>query len=157
MPYEVRVQNVEPRPIAAVRRRTSPRHLAEVVPQACGEVWQFIGTSGIPHSGLNLALYLDLEMNLECGVIVSRPFDASGSVICSATPGGTVATTAHFGPYNRLGDAHDAIRDWCASRRHRLAGPFWEIYDHWNDDPSQLRTDVFYFLDMADQSTDAGR
>ena len=35
--------------------------------------------------------------------------------------------------------------------RHRTAaGPNWEVYGHWlaawNDDPSQIRTDVFYLL-----------
>jgi hypothetical protein len=24
----------------------------------------------------------------------------------------------------------------------------WEIYGHWDDDPSKVRTDVFYFLDQ---------
>jgi hypothetical protein len=27
-----------------------------------------------------------------------------------------------------------------------LAGPNWEIYGDWNDQPDQLRTDVFYLL-----------
>ena len=30
-----------------------------------------------------------------------------------------------------------------------LAGPNWEVYGHWHDDPSQLRTDVFYLLQDA--------
>ena len=56
----------------------------------------------------------------------------------------------HFGPYNRLGEAHQAIRDWCANHGYSLAGPNWEIYGHWldawNADPGQIRTDVFYLL-----------
>lgn len=38
--------------------------------------------------------------------------------------------------------------NWCAANGHRLAAPSWEIYGHWqpewNDDPSLIRTDVFY-------------
>jgi hypothetical protein len=56
----------------------------------------------------------------------------------------------HFGLYNRLHEAHQAIRDWCATHGHSPAGPNWEIYGHWvdawNSDPSQIRTDVFYLL-----------
>jgi effector-binding domain-containing protein len=152
MPYDVQITHVEPQPIAVVRRQIRPDQLSKVVPDACGEVWQFIRASSIPHTGINLALYLDLEMNLEIGVIVLGPFNSESSVICSATPGGRVATVAHFGPYNRLGDAHQAIKDWCAARQHAFAGPFWEIYDHWNDDPSKLRTDVFYLLKEPDPS-----
>ena len=95
-----------------------------------------------------MASCLDGEINLECGVLVRHPF-AAGPVLCSATPGGTVATTIHHGPYDRLGEAHRAIVEWCAVR---LAGPNWEIYDHWNADPAQLRTDAFFLLenDSAD-------
>ena len=60
-----------------------------------------------------------------------------------------VATAAHYGPYSRLGDAHAAVRQWCAAQGHALVGPFWEIYGHWTDDPAQLRTDVCYLLQPA--------
>jgi hypothetical protein len=49
-----------------------------------------------------------------------------------------------------LGEAHRAIRDWCASEGHAAAGPNWEVYGHWidqwNRDPSKIRTDVYYLL-----------
>jgi effector-binding domain-containing protein len=71
-------------------------------------------------------------------------------VVGSVTPAGEVATVAHFGPYGGLGDAHRAIRDWCAANHRTLAGPNWEVYGHWvpewNDDPSKIRTDVYYLL-----------
>jgi effector-binding domain-containing protein len=152
MPPEVRVEQVEPLPIAVVRRKARESELSQVIPAACGEVWKFIKSTGMPHSGLNMALYLDLEMNLEIGVVMIEPFASDGPVICSQTPGGTVATAVHFGPYNRLGDAHDAIQDWCDAQGRKRAGPFWEIYGHWTDDPSKLRTDVFYLLEEAGQT-----
>jgi effector-binding domain-containing protein len=66
----------------------------------------------------------------------------------SATPAGKVASVAHFGPYGSLGRAHDAVREWCSANRQTLAGPSWEIYDHWQPEwdhaPSLIRTDVFY-------------
>ena len=78
MPPEVHVEQVAPRPIAAVRRRARESELSQVIPAACGEVWKFIQSTGMPHSGLNMALYLDLEMNLEIGVIVHEPFASEG-------------------------------------------------------------------------------
>jgi effector-binding domain-containing protein len=91
-------------------------------------------------------LYLDGDGNIECGVEVVQPFAGDGRVFCSSTPAGMVATAAHLGPYDRLGEAHAALRTWCAEKGHALAGPFWELYGHWEDDPSKLRTDVFYLL-----------
>jgi effector-binding domain-containing protein len=147
MLYDVRVEQAIARPIAVVRRKARQDELSTVVPAACGEVWQFLRSTNTPNTGLNLAVYLDLEMNLEIGVVVTEPIAGSGSVIGSATPAGPAATAVHFGPYNRLGEAHDAIRAWCKDRSYPLAGPFWEIYGHWNDDASKLRTDVYYLLE----------
>jgi effector-binding domain-containing protein len=27
-----------------------------------------------------------------------------------------------------------------------LAGPRWEIYGHWREDPSELETEIYYLL-----------
>ena len=71
-------------------------------------------------------------------------------VVAANLPTGLTATTTHFGPYGQLAAAHQAIHAWCHTHGHQLAGPNWEIYGHWQDDwnqnPSQIRTDVFYLL-----------
>jgi effector-binding domain-containing protein len=146
MEYEVQRKHVDALTTGVVRRRATPRELATVVPQACGEVWAFFRASQLPRPGRHLALYLDGEINLECGVEVAQPFVGNDQVDCSSTPAGTVATTVHFGPYHLLGEAHAAIRTWCADHGHAPAGPNWEVYGHWIDDPAQLRTDVYYLL-----------
>jgi effector-binding domain-containing protein len=149
MEYEVEARRVGPLITAVVRCRASQQQLAQVVPQGCGEVWAFIRASGSLHGGRHLALYLDCAINLEVGAEVDQAFVGNGRVVCSQTPAGLVATTVHFGPYNRLGDAHAAVLKWCSDNSRALAGPSWEVYGHWNDDPAQLRTDVFYLLQDA--------
>jgi effector-binding domain-containing protein len=146
MQYQVHVEQVASQLTAVIRCRASRDELAKVVPQACGEVWQFARSANLPRPGRHLALYLDCEINLEVGAEVFQPFVGNGRVVCSSTPAGLVATAAHFGPYNRLGEAHDAVHKWCADHGYTLAGPSWEVYGHWNDDPAQLRTDVFWLL-----------
>jgi effector-binding domain-containing protein len=66
--------------------------------------------------------------------------------VCAVIPGGMVATVVHMGPYQKLPEAHAAVRGWCAEHGHALAGPSWEIYGDWTDNPAELRTDVFYLL-----------
>jgi effector-binding domain-containing protein len=151
MEYQVQVQQVESQTTAVVRRRARSDELATVVPAACGEVWTFVRSASLPHPGRHVALYWDGEINLEVGVEVSQPFTGNERVFCSSTPAGTVATTVHRGPYNRLGEAHAAIHKWCADQGQTLAGPNWEVYGHWDDDPSKLRTDVFYLLKAGDE------
>ena len=139
-----------PIPTAVVRSRVAATELRRFVPAACGEVWSFILSSGLPRPGRHLAVYLDAQGSVEVGAEVSEPFAGSERVHCSELPGGRMATTVHFGPYARLSDAHAAIRKWCAERGHRCSGVSWEIYGHWeeswNTDPSKIRTDVYHLL-----------
>lgn len=146
MPVNVEVRQVIAAPIAVVRRRVMQNELSRVVPEACGEVWDFIRASGYAGAGRNIAVYLDGEINLECGVEVMPDFVGGGDVHLSATPSGTAVHAAHIGPYATMGDTHAAIRAWCAAQNHRFAKQSWEIYGHWTDDITQLRTDIFYRL-----------
>lgn len=146
MDYTVQLDRVAAQPLAVVRRRASLRELSVVVPQACGLVWDFLKRQQFKSAGRHVAVYLDDVINLEVGVEVHAPFVSGGEVIASTTPAGTVATTIHYGPYQRLADAHIAVRRWCAENHHALAGPNWEVYDHWTDDEAKLRTDIFYLL-----------
>ena len=151
MAYKVRLENITSNtPTAVVRRRARSKDLAKVVPEACGTVWGVLRGQQIQGAGRHVALYLDGQINLEVGVELQAPFAGHGEVIGSALPSGRVATTVHFGPYQQLHAAHQAIRDWCANHGHALAGPNWEVYGHWvdewNSDPSKIRTEVFYLL-----------
>jgi effector-binding domain-containing protein len=145
MTYTVEVKQADGQPLAIVRRRASQQDLSTVVPDACGVVWNAVKALSLK-GGRLVAIYWDDQINLDVGVEIDASFNGSSAVLRSATPAGPVLTTVHFGPYGRLGEAHQAIRDWSARQHYRLAGPNWEIYGHWNDDPAQLRTDVFYLL-----------
>ena len=157
MKYDIRLETTPAsRPLAVVRRRARLQELPKVVTDACGIVWNVLREQQIKGAGRHVAVYLDDQINLEVGVEMDGPFAGQGEVVASALPAGTVATTVHFGPYQRLGEAHQAIRDWCAKHGHALAGPNWEIYGHWvdewNRDPGKIRTDVFYLLKAGGKS-----
>jgi hypothetical protein len=150
MEYVIRLEQHTGQPLAVVRRRASLQQLANVVPAACGTVWTVMRGQPDAGAGRHVAIYWDDQINLEVGVEVAKPFAGLGEVIGSSTPSGLVATTTHYGPYNRLHEAHEAIVQWCANNGHKLAGPDWEVYGHWTDecnsDPTKIRTDVFYLL-----------
>jgi len=150
MALDVRLERVKSLPLAVVRRRASLAELGTVIPAACGTVWNVVRDLKVPGAGRHVCVYLDDEFNLEIGVELKSPFAGHGEVVGSATPAGTVATATHFGPYPGLPEVHRAIRQWCADHGHTMAGPNWDLYGHWeqawSDDPSQIRTDVFYLL-----------
>jgi effector-binding domain-containing protein len=146
----VDVEEMASVPLAVVRRQVSASELAQVVPECCGLVWQAVKAQKVP-AGRHVALYRDDSIRLEVGVELQASFVDDDEVVNSATPAGTVATVVHLGPYDGLGTAHDAIKQWCVANGRRLAGPSWEIYGHWrpewDTDPSQIRTDVCYLLE----------
>jgi len=147
MPSSVHVARADAIPLAVVRRRVQRSQLSTVVPQSCGLVWGFIRSQGLK-GGRHVAIYLNGHIDVEVGVEMMSPFDEGGDVVRSATPAGVAASTVHHGPYQTLGDAHAAVREWCAAHGRQLTGVNWEIYGHWqpewDDDPSRIRTDVFY-------------
>jgi effector-binding domain-containing protein len=139
-------------PLAVIRRRVPPTQLARIVPECCGAVWQALKAQGL-RGGRNVALYWDSAIRLEAGVEMNGPFTEREGVVRSATPPGLVAALVHFGPYGTLGQAHDAIWAWCKANDHRVLGPRWEIYGHWqaewDADPSRVQTEVSYLVAPA--------
>jgi len=150
MPYEIHITQVESIPIAVIRNRVSAHELSNFIRSACGEVWAFVRSAGLPNPGRHVAVYLDSGF-VEVGAEVGEPFIGNDRVHCSQTPAGQVVTTTHFGPYERLGEAHFEIRRWCAANGLRRTITCWEIYGHWdtswNANPSRIRTDVFHLLE----------
>jgi effector-binding domain-containing protein len=150
MEYEVRLEQQRKQPLVVVRRQAKVAELPRVVPEACGAVWNAVGVQKIEGAGRHVALYLDDVINLQVGVEVPKPFAGEGEVFGSELPAGKVATTTHYGAYQQLYKAHDAVREWCKKNGRKITGPNWEIYGHWeeewNKDPTKIRTDVFYLV-----------
>src|SRR3989475_11784515 len=131
MQYEIELTHSRQILTAVVRSRVPAKELPQFVPAACGEVWSFIRSAGLPRPGRHLALYLDAQGSVEVGAEVSEPFAGNEWVHCSQLPAGRGVTTVHFGPYARLSDAHAAIRESCARRGHRCSAICWGVYGHW--------------------------
>lgn len=150
--YEVQLQQRNSIPVAVVRRQAPADQLSRLVPECCGIVWNALRAQQV-RGGRHVAIYWDNTIRLEIGAEVNEPFLEHGELVRSATPAGMVASVTHLGPYGGLGAAHQAVHDWSKARNHRLVGPKWEIYGHWDSawdtDPSQIRTDVFYLVAPA--------
>ncbi len=137
--YAVEVKEVAEQPIAAVRGRATMANLPATIRKLFDQFYADFKGKG----GLNVVLYTDPgvagEFEIACGVQLEQDGNAS-------TPGGVVATTVYMGPYDQMKPAHEAIHQWARENGRRLAGPSWEVYGHWSDDPARLRTDIFYLL-----------
>ena len=150
MSYDIQLQHFPACPLAVVRRRATLQELGRIIPEACGTVWNVLRQQQVKGAGRHVAVYLDDVFHLEVGVVMDKPFSGHGEVIASSLPAGEVAMTTHLGPYPALIHAHRAIQQWCAAHGREREAACWETYGHWrdewNNDPSQIRTDVYYLL-----------
>jgi effector-binding domain-containing protein len=161
MPYDVQIHHVPKQAFAAVRGRANVHNIGDKISALLSEVWDVLKNAEVRHTGHNVILYwnepgkslllTDEGVPIEVGVQVVAPFERKGRVVCAAIPGGTVATVVHMGLYQKLSEAHTAVRRWCAEHGYALAGPNWEVYRDWTDNPNELRTDVFYLLQESEQ------
>ena len=149
--HPVRLEIAEPRAVATVRTRLPiadvPRRFAAYLDQ----VYAASRAGAVRLDGQNVFVYHadpgpDGATDVELGVGAVAPFAPVGAVHPSTLPAGEVAATTHWGDYAGLGAAHGAILDWCRAHGRALAGPRWEVYGHWSDDPARRRTDVYYLL-----------
>ena len=144
------VVRAEPaRLLAVVRERMAVSEVPARFSNLLARVYAAAASTGLVLDGRNVFVYRGAgigPIDVEFGVGVAAPFDAIGEVECSTLPAGLVASTAHFGTYETLGAAHEAIHAWSRGTGRALDAVRWEAYGHWEDDPARRRTDVFYRL-----------
>jgi hypothetical protein len=157
MEYRVTTREVQGRPIAATRARTTWTEFPDVWRPLLDRVYAVLRDTGaVEFPGRNVILYRDhggdtadpqcSGLELEVGVEAVIPFEPRDDVRLSRLPAGRVAWTLHVGPYHRLAEAHRAVIEWCEAQGLALTGTSWEVYGHWRDDPDDLETDVYHLL-----------
>jgi effector-binding domain-containing protein len=152
MAYEIVLEHVAARPIAAVHSSVPVGQVAAAWRPALDKVWAFLRRhDGLRTDGHNIFVYRhpfrpDAPMEVDFGVEVSRAFAAEDEIVFTHTPAGHVATTVHVGPPDQIFGANAAIEEWCLVNHQPLAGVSWEIYGDPGDDPAILEMQVFYLL-----------
>lgn len=148
-PYEVREVNVAARPVAGVRAQVPRGRVAQEFGRHLEQVYAAGRSGAVTLDGQNIFIYRAATADLltvDFCVGVTAPFAMVGLVQPLQTPSGPAAMTTHVGDYARLGEANAAILAWCRANGRSHVGPSWEVYGHWNADPTQLRTEVYYLL-----------
>jgi hypothetical protein len=147
--YVVAEVTVTPRTVAGVRAQVPLGRVPQEFGRHLDQVYAAGRSGAVRLDGQNVFIYRALQgdiLTVDFCVGATAPFEAVGAVQPMTTPSGTAVMTTHVGPYGGLGNANAAIIAWCREHGRERAGPSWEVYGHWTDDPAQLRTDVYYLL-----------
>jgi effector-binding domain-containing protein len=149
-PYDVREVRVPARAVAGVRAEVPRGRVAQEFGRHLERVYAAGRTGAVPLDGQNIFIYRSASaalLTVDFCVGVAAPFTAVGDVLPLETPHGAAAMTTHRGDYARLGEANAAVLAWCRANSREPAGPSWEVYGHWTEDPLQLTTDVYWQLE----------
>jgi effector-binding domain-containing protein len=150
--YEVAIERVEARPLAAVHASVPVGQVGTAWRPALDKVWAFLRHhEGLRTDGHNTFVYHHPEragapIEVDFGVEVSGPFALEDGIVFTHTPAGLAASTVHRGSPAQLAAANAAIERWCVANHKALAGVSWEIYGDPGDDPATLEVRVFYLL-----------
>ena len=115
------MKTLDPTPTAVVAAAATWAEFPTMWGPMLDKVWSFLrggAPKGLYTRGHNIMLYKDDVPNVEVGVQVSGSFAPAGDVVASALPGGLAATATHTGPIAKLGDTHQAVREWSTAGGH---------------------------------------
>lgn len=147
--YRVVESAVEPRLVAGIRARVARGRVGQEFGRHLDQVYAAGRSGSVQLDGQNIFIYRDCtddQLTVDFCVGARAPFEPVGAVLPLYTPGGLAAMTTHQGEYGGSYAANAAVSAWCRAHDRPLAGPSWEVYGHWHEDPAQLRTDVYYLL-----------
>ena len=148
----VEIENVSERPVVAIRRRMRQPEIATGFRAPLDEVWRSCAStpSYVPTttcSSITRPRNAPARWTSTSASRSRQPFAAEGEVRCVTMPAGRAATMHACRPRTTGWSRRtQKSQRWCAANGHALAGVSWEIYGHWNDDPSKLETRVGYLL-----------
>jgi effector-binding domain-containing protein len=148
MDYEITLEDVLARQLAAVRGASSRADLGRTILQLLDMVWPVLRGQRV-RTGHNVVMYFGGLAHIEAGVEVFSDFVDAGDVRHSQTPAGPAVTTAHWGEYTEMAGAYAALARWCSANGRQQTGTSWEVYGDWADDPKERRTDIYLLLTRA--------
>lgn len=150
MPYEIETRTVNLQPTVSIKVSTTPDRLGPEIDAGFKELADYLRQQGIHAAGPPFTIthrYEPDAIDIEPGFPVDASAPAGGRIAPSELPGGLVAVTNHYGPYEGIAQAYGAIQDWLRAEGREPAGSPWEVY--WTDpsaepDTAKWRTEVYW-------------
>ena len=148
--YQVESRTTAEQPTLVMIGKVQLAEIPAFLGKAFAAVAQHIGMSGSSFAGPPFARYRILddprtEFEVEAGFPVERPTPGRDDVVSSTLPGGTLAVVTHFGPYDQMQPAYQAVLNWLEETGAQPAGAPWEIYysdPQEQSDPRTWRTEI---------------
>jgi effector-binding domain-containing protein len=147
MHYQITTLETPEQRVLAIRSRVPQQDMPTVIGSAFAEIYGYLADLEVEPAGEPAVLYHSFgpEFDTEIVVPVAREIPVTGRLVADVLPAATVAQTIHVGPYEKLGEAYEALRKWMEHQGFAPAGPVREHYETGVADglpPEQYRTRI---------------
>jgi len=152
MRYVIREETIGARAYVGIRRKVKPAAIGPALGEILPAVAAFLQERDETPATPPMALYFEHdevreEFDLLGGFFLSAPVAAEKRFEAGVIPAGAAAVTMHIGPYEKLGEAHAALRAHLAKEGRAPRIPCYDIY--WSDpgeipNPAEYRTEVVW-------------
>ena len=143
--YDVQLVESKTQPVAVVHGRHVMKDLPAFLAGAFVEILDALRRQRLLPTGPPFGRYRPTPegFDAEAGFPTSGAVKQTGRVVPSALPGGMVAQVEHFGSYDDISAAYDAVERWLTEHDYVATGAPWESYPDGPDTP-QPRTLVCF-------------
>jgi effector-binding domain-containing protein len=150
MTYQCEIKDQPAQPTLSVRTHAAVEQLPQVFGQTYGAIMQYLGELGERPVGMPFAAYYNMDMqnlDIEIGFPVSRPLPDRGELKSGALPAGKIATTMHFGSYDSIGPAYEALTQFVQASSYTPSGVAYEFYfSPPETPPAEIQTQIMFPL-----------
>jgi effector-binding domain-containing protein len=105
------------------------------------KMWKVVKSKNLINKGLNIWVYESNEMVFAGVELDTSPNDDTGLEHKSITLN-KYAYYKHVGPYSRIKQAGQAMKDELKTKGLQIRSPYIEIYGHWTNDEAKLETEL---------------
>lgn len=147
MRYQIESRQLAEQPTAVRRATVSVDTMGSWLGATYAAVAAYLDHAGASMAGPPFARFTfrDRQVDVEAGFPIGAPIEGDASVEPGLLPGGPVAVTTYYGPFEGVEAAYKAVHAWLADRGYEASGSHWEVY--YSDparepDSARWRTDV---------------
>lgn len=151
MAYPCEIKEMPAQATLSIRTRTPVQNLPQIIGEAFGRIWQYMGEIGQPPAGVPFAAYYNMDMqdlDVEVGFPVATVLPGKGDIQPGEIPGGKYATCLYTGPYSGMKPAYDELSKWMEENKCMPTGVVYEMYLNDPDmtPPEKLQTLIAFPL-----------
>jgi effector-binding domain-containing protein len=153
MKYDIKVREVGSQPILGVRAVVRTLELVQFFDEACNQMKNYLAKAGVRTAGPAMSIWHSAPgqipdgFDIETCIPIENLISPADPMRSRELPAGLQAFTVHYGAYDDMGNAFEAVWKWIQEHGYEMVGPPRDVVligPNETSDPSTYRTEIVY-------------